>query len=255
MQPKRPTYEIPDEIKNMLALRQMNLQGRMAGASQAQTNIMQGQGQTIGAYQGTMRNPNAILAGVSASQGQANRGFTNLAAMEAQDYQRRLAGLEGAQRTMGQYRDQEFQINEMQPFQDAARTKAALIGSGLRNVSGAAQGVAGAYGEARYMDMMRDIYGLNTPTKDTGRGVAPMDMLPGRGLSPIPGGAPSLPNVNFFGPQQGQGDMGGAQQMSSGAEALMSNVAFNNWVFQRTGKNSTEFTPMQLSFFRSQYRG
>jgi hypothetical protein len=261
MRPKRPTYEIPDEIKNMLALRQMNLQGRMAGASQAQQNIMQGQGQTIGAYQGAMRNPNAILAGVSASQGQANRGFSNLASMEAQDYQRRLAGLEGAQRTMGQYRDKEFDINEMQPFQDEARTKAALIGSGLRNVAGAGQGVAGAFGEARYMDMLQSMYGqqgaVQQPAtqQSLGRGVAPMDALQGQGLSPIPGGAPSLPNVNFFGPQQGQGDMGGAQQMSSGAEALMSNVAFNNWVFQRTGKNSTEFTPMQLSFFRSQYRG
>jgi hypothetical protein len=156
---------------------------------------------------------------------------------------------------MGQYRDQEFQINEMQPFQDAARTKAALIGSGLRNVSGAAQGVAGAYGEAQYMDMMRDIYGMNTPTQDMGRGVAPMDMLPNQGMSQLPGGTPNLPNVNFFGPQQSQGSMGGAQQMSSGVESLMNNMAFNRWVLQTTGKNSTEFTPMQLSYFRSQYGG
>lgn len=241
MKPQRPTYQIPDEIKNMLALRQMNLQGRMAGASQAQRNILQSQGSTIGAYQGTLRNPNAILAGVSASQGQTNRAFTDLASMEAQDYQRRLAGLEGAQRTMANYRDQAFQINEMQPYQDESRTKAALIGAGLRNVAGAGQAVTGAFGEAAYMKQLQEMYRQKTqPTTTEPQEVGPLGYNMATPIQPT-----GVSGQGFEVPMQGQ----------TGVEALMSNMAFNDWIFRTTGKNSTEFTPTQLAYFRSQFRG
>lgn len=244
MRPQRPTYQIPDEIKNMLALRQMNLQGRMAGATQAQRNILQSQGSTIGAYQGTLRNPGAILAGVSASQGQTNRAFNDLAAMEAQDYQRRLAGLEGAQRTMANYRDQAFNVNEMQPYQDEARTKAALIGAGLRNVAGAGQAVTGAFGEAAYMKQLQEMYGMQQPTTD--QLVEQPSRMSGVNAAGFNfGQANAASDQGFQAPMQGQ----------TGVEALMSNMAFNDWIFRTTGKNSTEFTPAQLAYFRSQFRG
>lgn len=245
MNPERPTYQIPDEIKNMLALRQMNLGGRMAGATQAQSNIMQSQANTVGAYQGTMKNPNAILAGVSAAQGQTNRAFTNLGAMEAQDYQRRLAGLEGAQRSMAQYRDKAFEINEMQPYVDEARTKAALIGAGLRNISGGASGVAGAVGENEYMNMVRQMYGLDGQMQGNAP-VSTTDMLPTSSPQPIQSMQQSqLPDVNFF--NQPQQDVG--------LSGLLSSAAFNAWIKQTTGKNSTEFSPVQLAYLRQQYRG
>lgn len=252
MRPERPTYNIPREISDMLALRQMNLRGRMAGATQAQQNIMQAQGSTIGAYQGTMRNPNAILAGVSASQGQTNRAFTNLASMEAQDYQRRLAGLEGAQRTMAGYRDRAFEVNEMQPYMDEARTKAALIGAGLRNVAGGASSLGGIFSENQYMEMMQQMYGggqqgMNTP-------VSPVDMLPSNPLQPVQSQmtppTPQLPNVNFFGPQSmGQGE----QPMGVGT--LTASMAFNDWLRRTTGKNPTEMSNSERAYYRSLYPG
>lgn len=247
MNPERPTYQIPDEIKNMLALRQMNLGGRMAGATQAQANIMQSQANTVGAYQGTLRNPNAILAGVSAAQGQTNRAFGNLGAMEAQDYQRRLAGLEGAQRSMAQYRDKAFDINEMQPYVDEARTKAALIGAGLRNISGGAAGVAGAIGENEYMNMVQKMYGLDGgQTQDTQpQQVGPLGYNMAT-MQPVSGTADTT------------GGMGGTMTQPDnnlGLSGLLSSAAFNEWVRQTTGKNSTEYTPMQLAFLRQQYRG
>lgn len=249
MNPERPTYQIPDEIKNMLALRQMNLGGRMAGATQAQANIMQSQANTVGAYQGTLRNPNAILAGVSAAQGQTNRSLTNLGAMEAQDYQRRLAGLEGAQRTMAQYRDKAFEINEMQPYIDEARTKAALIGAGLRNISGGAAGVAGAVGENEYMNMVRQMYGLD--------GGQPQGEQPQSRFDVNAAGF----NFGQQAPQDaadttaGMGGVMSQPDNNIGLSGLLSSAAFNEWVRQTTGKNSTEYTPMQLAFLRQQYRG
>lgn len=246
MDPKRPTYQIPREISDMLALRQMNLRGRMAGASQAQANIQQAQGSTIGAYQGTLRNPNAILAGVAASQGQTNRAFQNLASMEAQDYQRRLAGLEGAQRTMAGYRDRSFEINEMQPFLDEARTKAALIGGGLRNISGAVSGVAGAAGEAEYMKMMRDIYGAG----------ATSERNPFMGMSADFNPPPVPPvEMGMIANQSTVDTATGGTASNFGVGALASNLAFNDWLRRTTGKNATEFTNAELAFFRSQYMG
>lgn len=249
MNPERPTYQIPDEIKNMLALRQMNLGGRMAGATQAQANIMQSQANTVGAYQGTLRNPNAILAGVSSSQGQTNRAFNNLGAMEAQDYQRRLAGLEGAQRTMAQYRDKEFDINEMQPYVDEARTKAALIGAGLRNISGGAAGIAGAVGENEYMNMVRQMYGMDGGQTQVAQPESQFGVnAAGFNFAPQPSTEAPASTIGVG------GDMY-QQSGNLGLGALLGNAAFNEWVRQTTGKNSTEFTPTQLVYLKQQYRG
>lgn len=234
MNPERPTYQIPEEIKNMLALRQMNLNGRMAGASQAQRNINQSQSNVVNAYQNTQSNPNAILAGVSASQGQSNRAFNNLATLEAQDYQRRLAGLEAAQRTMAGYRDKAFDINEFQPYMDEDRTKAALIGAGLRNTAGALNSVSQDLGEKQYMETMQQMYGNQQPGQITQPTQQPMPTL-------------NVPDFGFNDQQPQQ------QSSSNAIGALASNLAFNDWVKQVTGKNATEFSPVQLSQLRIQY--
>lgn len=292
MNPERPTYQIPDEIKNMLALRQMNLGGRMAGATQAQANIMQSQANTVGAYQGTLRNPNAILAGVSAAQGQTNRAFGNLGAMEAQDYQRRLAGLEGAQRSMAQYRDKAFDINEMQPYVDEARTKAALIGAGLRNISGGAAGVAGAVGENEYMNMVQKMYGLDggnqaqpesrfdanaagfnfgskqgqffpNPNDTSGAmqsvGELGYNVAPAVQPQPIPQshvvgplGYNTASNV-VTGDSLPTGSMDGVTSSSPRLGNMMRNIAFNNWVKQMTGKNVTEFSQQELILLSAKF--
>jgi membrane protease subunit (stomatin/prohibitin family) len=60
-----------------------------------------------------------------------------------EDFQRRLGNLGAVQSEMGQYRDREFDINKMQPFQDAAAAKSALIEGGIQNLFGASQGFAG----------------------------------------------------------------------------------------------------------------
>jgi len=103
--PDRPDYQIPQEIRQMLALRQAQARGRAPGASQMERNLFQSRANTIGAMQRMSSNPSAILAGVAASQGQMNRGIQSLQMYEAQDQERRTQGLEQAQRTMAGFRD------------------------------------------------------------------------------------------------------------------------------------------------------
>lgn len=139
MNPQRPTYTIPQEVTDKLNQQQVNLNARSAGAGRAQENLFANQATTLqNASQAGGGAANQLLAGAM-SQAQSNRGFQDLAAGERDDYQRRLGNLGQAQSEMGSYRDRAFDINKMQPYQDAAATKSALIQSGLTNAFGALQ--------------------------------------------------------------------------------------------------------------------
>ncbi len=139
MNPQRPTYTIPQEVQDKLGQQQVNLNARSAGAARAQDNIFANQATTLqNAAQAGGGAANQLLAGAM-SQAQSNRGLQDLSAGERDDYQRRLGNLGQAQSEMGSYRDRTFDINKMQPFQDAAATKSALIESGLTNAFSALQ--------------------------------------------------------------------------------------------------------------------
>jgi len=48
---------------------------------------------------------------------------------------------------MANYQNRKWEVDKMAPFQDAARTKAALVGGGLQNLSGGVnQGLSGILG-------------------------------------------------------------------------------------------------------------
>ena len=139
MNPQRPTYNIPQEVNDKLAQNQMNLNARSAGAGRAQDNLFANQATTLqNAAQAGGGASNQLLAGALA-QAQSNKGFENLSASEREDYQRRLGNLGQAQSEMAGYRDKAFDINKMQPYQDAAATKSALIEGSIQNMFGALQ--------------------------------------------------------------------------------------------------------------------
>ena len=261
MKPKRPEYQIPSEIRNMLALRQLNLRGRMAGATQAEKNIMQSQANAVGSYQRTQKNPNAILAGVSASQGMSNRAFTDLSTQEAVDYQRRLAGLENAQRTMGNYQDKEWQLNEYEPYQDKARTKAALIGAGLKNFFGGAAGVGESFQDYAGYKMMQDYYGTGQTDGTTPGIQSPLNgSVSDFNFSPKKGGfdvnqIPANKGM-FYGnsPEPTQQLMMDMTKGPLGIDALRKNMEFNQFAEQLFGKSVTNLMPVQLTMAYQIYK-
>ena len=141
--PQRPKYTVPQEVQDKLAQNQVNLNARSAGAARANENIFANQATTLqNATQAGGGISNQLLAGAMA-QANTNQALGDLSASESEDFQRRLSNLGAVQSEMGQYRDREFDINKMQPFQDAAAAKSALIEGGIQNLFGASQGLAG----------------------------------------------------------------------------------------------------------------
>lgn len=136
MKAKRPTYEIPDTANEELAMSRMMANGRMPGINYAKMRLDQNAASAGYRMNRAASNPNQILAGAAAIQANSDVAERGLMESEANDQYRRLANLSRSLRMMSEYKDKEFQLNKMEPFQDKARTKAALVQGGLLNLFG-----------------------------------------------------------------------------------------------------------------------
>lgn len=162
MKPQRPTYDIPQEIYDQLALRQSTLNARMPGAQQAEANIARSA--QSGLYNIAQGGGGAasFLANASMAQANSNRAFQDLAVQEAADRYNRIGGLENAQGIMAGYRDQAFEYNKNQPYQDAVATKSALMQGGLTNAYNATQDLGNFAGQAFSAQQM-GLFGSRRP--------------------------------------------------------------------------------------------
>lgn len=151
---QRPTYEIPEEVGNQLALRQQQLNARMPGARQMERNLAASAESARYNQQQGAQSSSELLAAQGATQGTTNRALRDLQIAEAQDYERRTQGLERAQMNMANARDKEFQMNEMQPYLEDAATRSALIEGGFQNISGGLASAAAQVGKMYEADQM-----------------------------------------------------------------------------------------------------
>lgn len=167
MNPQRPTYEIPDEVGAQLGLRQQLLNARMAGARGMERNLQESAATGMyNATQGAASSEDLLAAGAM-SQGNTNRSLRDLQIREAQDYESRVQGLERAQMNMAGYKDKEFQMNEMDPYMEAAATKSALTSGGLQNLSGGLASASAQFGKMYEADEMTgEFSGLFKAIKD-----------------------------------------------------------------------------------------
>ena len=133
MNPKRPTYEIPGQVGEELAMSRQEAYGRMPGALYAQDRINENTASGQYALQRGVTNSSQLLSGIAQLQMQRNIASRGLMESEANDSFRRTQNLRRSLGVMATYKDKQFQLNKMEPYQDAARTKAALIQSGLIN--------------------------------------------------------------------------------------------------------------------------
>jgi hypothetical protein len=94
--------QLNPEYAKQLGLTQTQLQGRMAGATQAEQNIYQQAANTQANINRAATDPTQAILGAGAIQGQSNQAFGQLAQQEQADYANRLqrymqAGLTKAQ--------------------------------------------------------------------------------------------------------------------------------------------------------------
>lgn len=136
MNPVRPSYEIPKAAQEELTLSRMGLNGRMPGAAQAEERIDQNAAGSGYRLQKGATNSSQLLSGLSGIQLNSNIAARGLMESEAVDRARREAIFRRSLGVMAGFQDKKWQLDKYEPFQDAARTKAALVGGGLQNLAG-----------------------------------------------------------------------------------------------------------------------
>lgn len=161
MKVKRPEYTIPDAVQENVALRRAQLFGGLAGASQYRNQILQNQANFNTNLRQGSTDSSTYLSALAMGQGNTNRSFQDLQRMEAEDYQRRLSGLEQANNTLGQYQDKAWQYNKYEPYMNKAQTKSALIGGGLQNIFGGLGDTANTMGQAYQMQQVNPSFFSN----------------------------------------------------------------------------------------------
>lgn len=167
---KRPQATIPSELLQSLGEVQAFAQGRAPGAAEAERGITQGVASVTAAARRNIGNVQSIAAIVSAAQANANRARLSLAQFEAQSRAQRLAALSNVRAAVAGQQNRVFQLNELNPFVDRARTRAALISSGIKNVFGATVGATQTLRDARLIEALQQGFSASSPQGGLGFG-------------------------------------------------------------------------------------
>jgi hypothetical protein len=126
LNPVRPTYQIPEEVRRMLESAQTMAQGDMAGYGRAMGQI---QGSTANqlaqarnyADSGTSMLQNLALAGEGQRSAMADLNMQN-----AQFRQGNVNAMQQALMQMAGFQDQQFQFNEVEPYMQQEADKRAF---------------------------------------------------------------------------------------------------------------------------------
>lgn len=144
IKPVRVDYQESPYAKEMYGAAKLGMNGRMAGAAQAEANIQQSQANTLGATQRGATSAAQFLALASAAQQGTNNAYGNLGVAEAQDQQRRLGNLMNAQNTMIGEGDKVYN-DKMQKYLEESQTKAALLSSSMQNKFNGVSAIGGFF--------------------------------------------------------------------------------------------------------------
>jgi len=134
-QNKREDYEIPEEAKQNLSQAQLNaLEGLPAEQKAEYIQNTQRQ-QNFGLN--ALGDRKAGLAGLATLTQQGNDANKSLLSMDAAARQQNQQGLMDARTQMAGFKDKQFELNKLLPFQANAQAAQGLKGAGLQNISGA----------------------------------------------------------------------------------------------------------------------
>lgn len=152
---RRPTYNIPKEIYDNVATatgayNAASMYG-MPGQGRIQNNIAGSQASSNQAIMQSQQSPAAMLAGLSSVNQNTSNAMANLGADAARFRQSNMdntrLGMLSAKQALAAYKDREFEINKMKPFQDAMFAQGALRGASQQNLYGAVSSLANTAGQ------------------------------------------------------------------------------------------------------------
>lgn len=147
---KRPQYVIPNEINQNVGLAQgaynaASMYG-LPGQGRIQNNLLQSQAAGMQGIAQSQQSPAAQLLGYSSLNQNTNNALANVGVQAANFRQSNMMntmqGLMSAKQALAAYRDKEFEMNQLRPFQDAMAASGALRAGSMQNVYGAIGGLA-----------------------------------------------------------------------------------------------------------------
>jgi hypothetical protein len=156
----RPTYEIPDEVKQNLTQAQLNAIEGMP--EDVRNRYIDQLTRTMATGLQALGDRRAGIAGVASLARTATDANRDIASMDAQQRQQQEQILMQQRQNMANYKDKAWGWNEQQKYLEQAAAKQALAGSAIQNINGSANNVMGGMMQSKYMDFLKGAYGGNT---------------------------------------------------------------------------------------------
>lgn len=149
--PQRPTYNIPQPINNNVAMyQQMADSSRLPGAGITDNAIYNNQASLVKAALQSGGSAGDILASLGGIGQTTNNSLNQVAQQGAQYQMQGKEGLANANNTLGDYKNNQFDYNQNEPYEQQYMRKMALQGGALGNFNTTAQNL-GNYGMTAMM--------------------------------------------------------------------------------------------------------
>jgi len=150
----RAEYQIPPEIAQNLSQAQMQaLQGLPPEQVKQYVENVQRQ---VGFGLTALGDRKAGIAGLATLTQQGTDAYKDLLTADARARQENLRQLMSAREQMAGYKEKEFQINKLLPYQEKAEAAAAMQGAGLQNIMGGLQGAQRAFEQKGIINAYQD---------------------------------------------------------------------------------------------------
>ncbi len=136
---KRPQMSVPGAVQEATDIaRKQAYQTVRPGNEYAISQINRGAGQSINALNRGLKSSSQILAGVGQINQNTNRALAENANQNTLFRFNATQNLQNSLARLGQFQQQQFQTNELQPYLTSQQTKNMLTGAGIQNLSLAA---------------------------------------------------------------------------------------------------------------------
>lgn len=162
----RPDYVIPEEIGQNLSQAQMQALEGLPPEQKKQyvENIQRQQNFGLSA----LGSRKAGISGLAALTQQGSDAYSDLLSKDAAARQQNLQNLMGAREQMAGFKDKEFELNKLLPFQQKAEAAQGLTGAGLQNIMGGLQSAQGTLENKYLADQYKETATGGVPPQSTG---------------------------------------------------------------------------------------
>lgn len=153
MRPKRPQYEIPLAEQQALQLaKNMGAQTRLPGQEAIEGQLDETTANTLSSIERMGYGGASDINAASRAYGNQQDKETQLGVAAAGNRQQNLRNLQGALSHYATYEDKKWNLNELQPYEQDAKAKAALYEGGMTNLSGGLKDIAGGISNVMLAD-------------------------------------------------------------------------------------------------------